>query len=65
MAKTPSIKAQEMRWKAEDALRTLSRAEEIRSDKSLMRAVQNHAKAQVAALSKVASPAKRTTRTKK
>lgn len=29
-------KAQERKWQAEDALRTLTRAEEIRSDRDLM-----------------------------
>lgn len=34
------IKDEDRKWKAEDALRTLQRAEEVRSDKGLMRDVE-------------------------
>lgn len=47
MAKQPKppkgyspVKDDEKKWRAEDALRTLERAEEIRSDGSLMRDVE-------------------------
>lgn len=36
----------ERRYKAEDGLRTLQRAEEVRGDKGLMRDIGKHAKAQ-------------------
>ena len=62
MATKRTISADEKRWRAEEALRTLSRADEIRANKSLMRDVQAHAKAQVAALNKVAGG---TTRSRK
>lgn len=48
------ISADEKRWRAEDDLRTLQRAEEIKADRSRLSGAQKHAKAQVAALTKVA-----------
>lgn len=45
---------QERRWRAEDALRTLSRAEEIKRDAGLMRDVRGMANEQMKALGKVA-----------
>lgn len=68
------ISADEKRWRAQDALSTLTRAEQIRADKSLMADVKKYAQAQVQTLSKVAggdkpapaksSTAKRNTRRK-
>jgi hypothetical protein len=46
--------AEERKWKAEDALRTLRRAEEIRNDPALMRAAQRMAKDEQAALARIA-----------
>lgn len=64
MAKTPRISAADRQWRAESALRTLTEAETIRSNPSLMRDVAKHAQAQVKTLSKVAAPAKGSTRKK-
>lgn len=47
------------KYRAEDALRTLSRADEIKRDGSLMRDLKKLAQQQVAALSKVAGPDKK------
>lgn len=44
----------EREWRAEDDLRTLQRAAEIQGDTSRVRAAQQIAKRQMAALSKVA-----------
>jgi hypothetical protein len=41
------------KWEAQDALRTLQRAEEIRGNKALMKAATTEAKAQIKALSSV------------
>lgn len=41
------------KWEAQDALRTLQRAEEIRGNKALMRAAKKEAGAQIKTLSKV------------
>jgi len=49
----PSL-SQQKAWEAEDALRTLRRAEEIRTNKSLMNRVSQMAKKEVAAVSKFA-----------
>ena len=46
--------AQERQWQAQDDLRTLQRAAEIQGNKTRMTAAQREAKAQLAALSKVA-----------
>ena len=35
---------EDMKWKAQDALHTLKRAEEIKNDPHLMQHVQNHAR---------------------
>lgn len=43
----------EMKWKAQDALSTLRRAEEIKADKTLMSHVKNHAMEQRNHLNKV------------
>ncbi|KAA3504603.1 hypothetical protein DXM27_05155 [Rhizobium rhizogenes] len=43
--------ADEKRWKTEDAMRTIMRAEELKKDKSLMRDVSAMAKEQAAKLS--------------
>lgn len=42
----------DMRWRAEDALRTISRAEEHKRDKHLMRHVKKLAKSHVKAVCK-------------
>lgn len=44
---------QERKYRAQDAMRTLTRADEIRQDKSLMREVQKVAKEQMSALKKI------------
>lgn len=46
-------KAEPYRWQAEDGLRTLQRAEEIKADKALMSAIQKQAQTQVATIQKV------------
>jgi hypothetical protein len=51
------MSGEDRRWRAEDAIRTLTRAEEIRGDKGLMRDVARHAQQQAAALKKVAGGA--------
>lgn len=51
--------AVDRKYKAEDALRTLTRADEIRRDGSLMKDVQKLAKEQMGTLAKVAAPAKK------
>ena len=48
-----SIAAEDMRWKAQDALHTLKRAHEIKSDPALMHHVKAHAKNERKALSSV------------
>lgn len=53
----PSI-ADEKRWKTEDAMRTLMRAEELKKDKGLMRDVATMAKDQAAKLSGLCGKAK-------
>lgn len=58
MAKKPTISPEDRRWRAESALRTLTEAEAIRSNRTLMRDVARTAQAQVKTLSKVAAPAK-------
>lgn len=45
----------DMKYRARDALSTLSRAEEIKRDKPLMKAVKAEARNQVKSLSKVCS----------
>lgn len=54
MAKKPTISAQERAWRAQDALRTLTQAQEIQKDRTLMRDVKKVAQQQVQTLSKVA-----------
>lgn len=43
-------------WRAQDALRTLTRAKEIERDRDLMRAVKMEAKKQAKALDSVCKP---------
>ena len=50
---TPTPKGGVDQWEAQDALRTLQRAAEIQSNKSLMRAAKREADAQIKALSRV------------
>lgn len=45
----------DIKYRARDALSTLSRAEEIKRDKPLMKAVKAEARSQVKSLSKVCS----------
>ena len=45
--------ASDDKWRVEDALRTLRRAEEIRQDKGLMKQAKVMAKKEAAALSKI------------
>lgn len=47
-------KERERKYRAEDALRTMQRADEIKSDKGLMRDMKALAKEQMASLNKVA-----------
>ena len=46
-------KRRQMKYMAEDAVRTLTRADEIRKDKQLMGHVKKHAREQVKTLQKV------------
>lgn len=46
-------KEHEMKWRAEDDLRTIQRAEEVKSDKSRMNMVKTLAKEQTEALKKI------------
>lgn len=48
-----SVAAEDMRWKAHDALQTLKRAHEIKKDPALMTHVKHHAKAERATLASV------------
>lgn len=50
----PRRTAQDLRWQAEEALRTLQRVEEIKRDKQLMSAASSLAKKQMASLARVA-----------
>ena len=54
----PSM-AEHKQWEAQDDLRTLERAEQIRGSAARMRAAQAEAKRQMAALGKVAAPKKK------
>lgn len=45
--------AQERRWKAEEALRTIEKAESHRADKSLMKDVKGLAKERIKCLGKI------------
>lgn len=46
-----TMKADEKRWRTEDAMRTLMRAEELKKDKALMSDVERMAKDQATKLS--------------
>lgn len=61
MAKAPKISAQERKWRAQDALSTITRAAEIQRDRALMADVKKVAQEQVKSLSVVAG---KTTRPK-
>lgn len=52
---TKAVAPDEMKYKAQDALHTLKRAEEIRADKELMRHVKKHAASEMKAIAKVAA----------
>ena len=47
------------KWEAQDALRTIQRAEEIKSNKPLMKAVKAEAKSQMKAMERVCKPSGR------
>lgn len=49
--KPSPMASDDKRWRAEDAMRTLMRAEEIKKDKGLMSDVQKMAKEQAAKMS--------------
>ena len=49
----------EKRYRAEEAIRTLTRADEIRKDRGLMRDVKSEAKRQAKTLGAIAAPRKR------
>lgn len=53
MPQSAGVKRGVDKWEAQDALRTLQRAEEIRGNKPLMKAATTEAKAQIKALSSV------------
>lgn len=53
-----SSSSEQKRWQAEDALRTLNRAEEIRRDKGLMKSVAKLAEEQIRSLVPHISPKK-------
>lgn len=57
----PATADKEDRWRARDALSTLTRADEIRRDKALMRDVKAEAKAQIKTVGRVLTPNKRKT----
>jgi hypothetical protein len=59
MGAAPVASADDMKWRARDALSTLKRAEEIQRDKGLMRAVKTCAREEMKALAKVASGKKK------
>ena len=48
----PSISKDDMKWRAEDAMRDLERAEKHRSDPNLMKAVKEVAKEKMSSLKK-------------
>lgn len=50
----PRLSEDEKRWRAQEALSTLTRAEQIRADTALMADVKKYAQAQVRTLTKVA-----------
>lgn len=52
-ARAPEYEAQERKYRAEDALRTLTRAKEIERDRPLMRDVKACAKEQMKTLANV------------
>lgn len=49
---SPTPMDMDRKWQAEDDMRTLTRAEEVKSDKGRMKAVSEHAKKQVDHLKK-------------
>lgn len=51
-------KKRQMKYMAEDAIRTLTRAEEIKKDKALMGHVKRHASEQIKSMQKVCKPGK-------
>lgn len=66
MARKPTLSRQERDWRAQDALHTLTRAQEIQKDRTLMADVKKIAAKQVQTLSKVAgAPARKAPARKK
>ena len=53
-ASTPAISADEAKWRAEDDLRTLARAEEVRRDPKRLAAAKKMAREKLAELQTVA-----------
>lgn len=51
---SPSLAVPDDKWRVRDALSTLTRAEEIKADKSLMRDVKREAKQQAKLVGRVA-----------
>ncbi|MEE9481831.1 hypothetical protein [Methylobacterium ajmalii] len=58
------ISADERKWRAQSALETLTRAQDIQKDRSLMADVRKHAAAQAATLNKVAGAGRPAARSK-
>ena len=56
---SPASKRGIDKWEAQDALRTIQRAEEIKSNKPLMKAVKAEAKSQMKAMERVCKPSGR------
>lgn len=52
------VSPEEKRWRAEDDMRTLMRADEIKADRARMKACADHAKKQASAVAKVAGKRK-------
>ena len=50
---TPEVSTSDRKWRAEDALRDIERAETHRRDKALMREVETLAKAKIDSLKKI------------
>lgn len=58
-AVTAGYPERERKYEAQDALRTLARADEIRANKGLMREVKAEAKAQIKTVGRVLGPTKK------
>lgn len=51
---SPALLASDRKWEAQDALRTLQRAQEIQANSKLMARVKQEAQSQMATIAKVA-----------